>query len=231
MFRFCGIVVVLLAMVCVSSLPGAAQNPPVVSGEQIPVPGRPVPADHGQLSEHNIEWMQQQPPQTQMEFLLGAAVNHDHGATDWINKLVDDWHGKLHYTEKFKDLDDTALYSSDLRVRAAAIEVNLAVFNLSKTEETAEGLMEHAQKSTDWRPFAMWELGMLANRGVEPDKIHLFLRFYLHNPNEKTRHWVVEGRRIWEATTRSRIFWMSFAMIRRSKCASAPDAAWPSPAC
>lgn len=193
MFRFCGIVVVLLAMVCVSSLPGAAQNPPVVSGEQIPVPGRPVPADHGQLSEHNIEWMQQQPPQTQMEFLLGAAVNHDHGATDWINKLVDDWHGKLHYTEKFKDLDDTALYSSDLRVRAAAIEVNLAVFNLSKTEETAEGLMEHAQKSTDWRPFAMWELGMLANRGVEPDKIHLFLRFYLHNPNEKTRHWVVEG--------------------------------------
>jgi hypothetical protein len=190
------VVLVAIAIACAAVLPAqtAAQNPPpVTSGEQIPVPGRPVPADHSQLSEHNIEWMQQQPPQTQAEFLLGAAINHDHGATDWINKMVDDWHGKLHFTEKFKDLDDTALYSNDLRVRAAAIEINLAVFNLSKTEETAERLMGQAEKSQDWRPFAMWELGMLANRGVEPEKIHDFLRYYLHNPNEKTRHWVVEG--------------------------------------
>jgi hypothetical protein len=167
--------------------------PPVPSGEQIPVPGRMVPADHGKLSEHNIEWMQTQPPQTQMEFLLGAAVNHDRGATDWINKLVDGWHGRLHWTQKFADLDDEALYSNDLRVRAAAIEINLAVYNLSKTDETADDLMAKAQKSQDYRPFAMWELGMLANRGVEPEKIHEFLRGFMHDPNEKTRHWTVEG--------------------------------------
>jgi hypothetical protein len=167
--------------------------PPVPSGEQIPVPGRMVPADHGKLSEHNIEWMQTQPPQTQMEFLLGAAVNHDRGATDWINKLVDGWHGRLHWTQKFADLDDEALYSNDLRVRAAAIEINLAVYNLSKTDETADDLMAKAQKSQDYRPFATWELGMLANRGVEPEKIHEFLRGFMHDPNEKTRHWTVEG--------------------------------------
>ncbi len=167
--------------------------PPVTSGEQIPVPGRIVAADHGQLSEHNIEWMQTQPPQTQMEFLLGAAINHDHGATGWINKLVEGWHGKLHWTQKFADLDDTALYSNDLRVRAAAIEVNLAVFNLPKTEETADNLMAKADKSPDWRRFAMWELGMLANRGVEPEKIHEYLRRYVHDANETTRHWTVEG--------------------------------------
>jgi hypothetical protein len=188
--------VALLSIACAAMLGAqtAPQNPPqVTSGEQIPVPGRPVPADYGRLSEHNIEWMLKQPAQTQMEFLLGAAVNHDHGATDWINKLVEDWHGKVRFTQKFDDLDMTALYSNDLRVRAAAIEINLAVFNLSKTEDTAEGLMEHAQKSTSWHPYAMWELGMLGNRGVEPEKIHEFLRSYLHNPNEKTRHWVVEG--------------------------------------
>jgi HEAT repeat protein len=186
----------LLVLACAPMLTAQTSPPPppsVTSGEQIPVPGRPVPADNGQLSEHNIEWMRTQPAQTQMEFLLGAAVNHDHGATDWINKLVDGWHGKVHFTQKFDDLDMTALYSNDLRVRAAAIETNLAVFNLSKTDETAEGLMEHAQKSTAWHPYAMWELGMLGNRGVEPEKIHEFLRYYLHNPNEKTRHWVVEG--------------------------------------
>jgi len=175
------------------STPSPSAPPAVTTGEQIPVPGRMVPADHSQLSEHNIEWMQTQLAQVQMEFLLGAAINHDHGATDWINKMVDDWRGKTHYTQKFDDLSMTALYSNDLRVRAAAIEITLAVDNLPKTEETAEKLMASADKSPAYRPFAMWVLGMLANRGVEPEKIHEFLRGYLHDPNENTRHWTVEG--------------------------------------
>lgn len=173
--------------------PTAPPLPPVTSGQEIAVPGRAVPADYGQLSEHNREWLQTQPAQTQAEFLLGAAVNHDHGATDMISKMADDWHGKVHYTKKFDDLSMTALYSNDLRVRAAAIEVTLAIDNLPKTEETAERLMASAQKSPDYRPFATWVLGMLANRGVEPEKIHEFLRGYMHDPNEKTRHWTVEG--------------------------------------
>jgi hypothetical protein len=128
-----------------------------------------------------------------MEFLLGAAINHDHGATDLINKMVDDWHGKLHFTKKFDDLSMTALYSNDLRVRAAAIEINLAVYNLLKTEETAEQLIASAEKSPAYRPYATWELGMLANRGVAPEKIHDFLRSYMHDPTQKTRFWAVEG--------------------------------------
>ena len=117
----------------------ASQNtPPVTSGEQIPVPGHAVPADYGQLSEHNQEWVMTQPPQVQAEFLLGAAINHDQGATDMINKMVDDWHGKLHFTNKIDDLQLTALYSNDLRVRAAAIEINLAVYKLSKTDAAAD---------------------------------------------------------------------------------------------
>jgi hypothetical protein len=107
--------------------------------------------------------------------------------------MVDDWHGNLHFTHKIDDLQMTALYSNDLRVRAAAIEINLAVYSLSKTEATVDKMMERAEKSQDWRPFAMWELGMLANRGVELDRIHEFLRRYLHDPNEKTRYWTVEG--------------------------------------
>jgi len=177
-----------LAVVCLGQT-----APPVTSGEQLPLPGHPVPADHYQLSEHNIEWVQQQPPQVQMEFLLGAAINHDHGATDMINKMVEGWYGKVHYTQKFDDLSMTAFYSNDLRVRAAAIEITLAVDNLTRTDEAADRLMASAEKSPSYRPFAMWVLGMLANRGVEPERIHEFLRSYLHDPNEKTRHWTVEG--------------------------------------
>ena len=60
--------------------------------------GQPIPATHSKLSEHNIEWLRTQPAQTQAEFLLGAAVNHDEGATDRITQMVEGWRGKLKRT-------------------------------------------------------------------------------------------------------------------------------------
>jgi len=169
------------------------QTPPPSSGEQLPVPGRPVAADHSQLSEHNIEWMMTLQPQEQMEFLLQAAINHDHGATDYINKMVEGWHGKLHSTPRWQVLQDTALYSNDLRVRAAAIEINLAVFNLAKSPETVENLIKAGERSEKNRPFAAWEMGMLANRGVELERVRSVLESYLHDPDQQTRFWAVEG--------------------------------------
>jgi hypothetical protein len=166
---------------------------PIAAGEQLPVPGKWVAADHSKLSEHNIEWMQTQPPQVQAEFLLSAAINHDKGATDWINKLVNGWHGKLRRTQKWEDLQDTALYSNDLRVRAAAIEINLAVNNLAKTDETADRIMRSAESNPGNRPWAAWELGMLANRGVQAERIHQLLATYIHDLEQQTRFWAVEG--------------------------------------
>jgi hypothetical protein len=165
----------------------------VTTGEDLPVPGKWVAADHSKLSEHNIEWMQAQPPQEEAEFLLSAAINHDKGATDWINKLVDGWHGKLHRTQRWADLQDTALYSNDLRVRAAAIEINLAVNDLAKTDERAERIIHWAESAPGNRPWAAWELGMLANRGVELERIHDLLVTYTHAPEQQTRFWAVEG--------------------------------------
>ncbi|PYT55566.1 MAG: hypothetical protein DMG46_19640 [Acidobacteria bacterium] len=128
-----------------------------------------------------------------MEFLLGAAINHDHGATDMIAKLVEGWHGKLHRTERWQDLETTALYSNDLRVRAAAIEINLAVNNLAKTEDTAKELMESGKQQESNRPWDAWELGMLASRGIEADRIHELLVTWAHDNQQQARFWAVEG--------------------------------------
>jgi len=166
------------------------------SGEQnspVELPGKPIPPDHSKLSEHNIEWLKTQSAQVQMEFLLGAAINHDHGATDMIAKLVEGWHGKLHRAERWQDLETTALYSNDLRVRAAAIEINLAVNNLAKTEDTAKELMESGKQQESNRPWDAWELGMLASRGIEADRIHELLVTWAHDNQQQTRFWAVEG--------------------------------------
>ncbi|MGA8154056.1 MAG: HEAT repeat domain-containing protein [Terriglobales bacterium] len=183
----------VLALVLGSSVRAQQAREPITSGHQLPVPGRPVPADHSTLSEHNVEWMQTQPPQAQMEFLLAEAINHDQGATDWINKLVEEWRGKLKPTQRWEDLQDTALYSNDLRVRAAAIEINLAVRDLPKTDETADRLIRSGESHPGNRPFAASELGMLASRGIEVERIHQLLQSYIHEPEEQTRFWAVEG--------------------------------------
>lgn len=184
----------------VAATPAAPQATPVPnpkpqpqSGDDLPVPGLPVPADYGKLSEHNIEWVQTQPPQEQMEFLLGAAVNHDVGATKMIAEMVGGWFGKLKDTPRWETLQNTALYSNDLRVRAAAIEINLALRHIEKTDEEADRLIETAHRLTGSRPYFTWELGMLANRGIETERIHELLEQWMHDPDEKTRFWSVEG--------------------------------------
>jgi hypothetical protein len=186
---------VLLSALIVS-LPAASQNLPAPkpqSGEDLPVPGRPVPADHGQLSEHNIEWVQTRPPQVQMEYLLGAAVNHDVGATKMIADMVEGWFGKLHDTPRWETLQDTALYSNDLRIRAAAIEINLALRHIEKTEEEADRLIETAHKLPGSRGYFAWELGMLGSRGVETQRIHDLLAEWIHDSDQQVRFWSVEG--------------------------------------
>jgi hypothetical protein len=139
--------VLSVAIFLATAVTAFAQTPlKITSGEDLPVPGKPVAADHGQLSEHNIEWMQTQPPQVEAEFLLSAAI-----------------------------------------------EINLAVYNLAKTEDTAERLIRSAEERPNNRQFAGWELGMLASRGVEPERIHQELVKYMHDPEEKIRYWAVEG--------------------------------------
>jgi len=145
------------------------------------------------LSEHNLQWLKTEPPQKQAEFLLEEAINHDKGATDLIPKYLESWHGKLTRTERWQNLETTALYSNDLRVRAAAIEINLIVNNLYKTDETVSHLLEAPGQDQEYRGWYEWELGMLGNRDVETRKIYEALVAWTHDKDQQTRFWAVEG--------------------------------------
>jgi len=170
-----------------------AQQVPEQAHKPIALPGKPIAPDYSKLSEHNIEWLKTQSAQVQMEFLLRAAINHDQGATGMIAKLLEEWREKLHCSQRCQDLETTALYSNDLRVRAAAIEINLVVNNLAKTEEAAKQLMETGKQVESHRSWDAWELGMLANRGIDADEIHDLLTGWAHDKNQQTRFWAVEG--------------------------------------
>ena len=164
-----------------------------LTGHQLPASGDPVSATHSKLSEHATEWLLQQKPQVQMEELMQDAINHDQGATDLILKQLDSWQGQLRNTQRWQTLEMTALYSNDLRVRAAAIEVNLTVFNIPRTPEEVNELWHSGEEDVKARPYDAWIMGMLANRGVQTDAVRELLQSWAHDSDEQSRFWAVEG--------------------------------------
>jgi hypothetical protein len=156
--------------------------------------GKPEPASPAVLSEHEIENLDRQTPQQQSEVLLERAINHYEGANDQVALRVEGWWGKLKFTPEFNSLITTALNSNDLRVRAAGIELDLAAMGAIKSPATVERLALHAQNGpTSQRVWAIWELGLLGNRGVEPQRVNEILVSQLQDSDPEVRHWAVEG--------------------------------------
>lgn len=117
-----------------------------------------------------------------------------------IEARLDTWRGKLKWDAQLGELTTVALNSNDQTVRASAIEVQLAAYGLTKNESTVDALVrkvnspDHTQKI-----WALWSLGLLANRGVQTNRVVQVLTAQLNNSgknsgsDEDTRRWAVEG--------------------------------------
>lgn len=145
------------------------------------------------FSDEDLRSLEALTPQQQAEQLMMAAVNHYEGAPGMIMDRAEGWRGKLRKTQNWDTVDMSARYSSDLRVRNADIELALIVNNIDKTSETAERLINDAGANVGNRSFDSYMLGMLANRGIETDRIHSALRDLAHDKDEGTRYWAIEG--------------------------------------
>ena len=155
---------------------------------------QPQSASPAKLSDHEIEEIAAMPPQKQAERLLERAINHYDGALDLLDHNVPNWYGgQLELQGQLTSLITTALNSNDLRVRSAAIEVELAGYNLPKRSESVEALLARIESEPSARPWALWMLGILGNRGVETYRAFTVLMDHRHDPEEQTRYWAVEG--------------------------------------
>jgi hypothetical protein len=156
--------------------------------------GKPEPASANVLSEHEIEGLDQMTPQNQAQLLLERSINHYHGANDQIVERVDRWRGRIKLDQSLNSLFMTALNSDDLRVRAAAIEIDLACRNLEKSAATVDRL-EHDARFGEQGPRAnaLWDIALLGNRGIEPERAAQIVLASIHDQNVNIRHWAVEG--------------------------------------
>ena len=132
--------------------------------------------------------------QKQAETLLEQAVGHAPGAVEQISSRVNDWHGKVRWNSQIANLTTAALNSDDIRVRESGVEVELAAYGLSKNSQSLEylfkmaGSPDHAQKI-----WALWALGLMANRGVETEQVVFVLTSHLTDTDIDSRRWTVEA--------------------------------------
>jgi HEAT repeat protein len=156
--------------------------------------GKPAPASASVLSEHEVEALDAMAAQSQAELLLERAINHYAGASEQIDSRVTGWRGRITLNERLHNLFGTAINSDDLRVRAAGIEVDIAARDLEKSSTTVDRLEPDARSGAQGpRANALWNLGLLGNRGVAPERVQGILLASVHDANENVRYWAVEG--------------------------------------
>jgi HEAT repeat protein len=141
----------------------------------------------------DVQALAKLPAQEQAETLLEAAVNRSNGASAQITMRAAAWRGRLTQNAQLTGLVNTALNSQDIEVRTAAIEVELSANNLPKDSAGINALITRMERQPASRPWGLWMLGALGNRGIEPDRAFTVLAHYSRDRNEHTRFWAVEG--------------------------------------
>jgi len=132
-------------------------------------------------------------PQEQAERLLERAMQQPEPSLDLIREHVDAWRGRVQSTDQLFRLVLAALKSEDPRVRAAAVEIDLASSNLAKSPQSVDILERQLKANSPVRSLALWRLGALGNRGVQPARVLGLLLIYAHDRDLQSRYWAVEG--------------------------------------
>lgn len=159
---------------------------------------RVVPRKFSPLTDGEIPRIESLRPQEQAEELLERSIQHDARALALLNNHIGDYKGTVRNSPRMAQLLNRADISRDLRVRAAFIDLNLAMDGWERDDKAAETLIERARNegNPQTRAYDVYYLGMLGGRGVEPQKIDSELRGWAQNdPDAYVRQWATEGLR------------------------------------
>lgn len=190
LFLAAGVAALLLATLAPGSVRAAwARLAGFITLNDQPAPEAPAPTNFA-LPPASLTGLT---GQQQAELLMNAAINRDPHAAALVTDRAQNWRGRLKLTPELTGTLQTALNSHDLSSRAAALEVYLAVYNVPKTARSAAHLRTVAQHDAKGRGWALWMLGALGNRGVDPDAALATLIAHVHDSDQQTRYWTVEG--------------------------------------
>lgn len=151
------------------------------------------------------------PVQQQAEELLARSIGHDERALEMFETNIEGWTSKVRLSDRMKQLDARATYSTDLRVRQSDADLWLAVEGWRRNQEGVDLLLQRAEQDKQYRPTAYYVLGIEGSRGVDSDHVFSVLRDRaLNDPDPVVRQWAVEGLRFFKTDEALDVLFESF---------------------
>jgi HEAT repeats len=152
--------------------------------------------NYSALTDADVQRLRGMPEQVQAEELLERAIRHDSRALELFEQNIGIWLGDIKLTERIKQLEWRSRFSTDLRVRYANADLNLAMDGWSKSDNSIDLLMARAESDPGYRQAAVYFMGMMAGRGVGYTRIYpVLVEYARRNPDANVRQWAVEGMR------------------------------------
>jgi len=132
--------------------------------------------------------------QRDAEQLLQRATANDAAAARQIETRAATWKGRIQLTPQLTNLVTAGLNASDIRIRSATVQLDLAAMNVAEDSGSVDTLATQADSPDHaTRIWALWTLGLLANRGVATNRIAELLTAHLSDSDIEARRWAVEG--------------------------------------
>jgi len=130
--------------------------------------------------------------QDEAEKLLARVAAGDAAAAGQVLAESDGWTGKTHRTPRTDQAVTSALNMKDTSARQAAVQALLALDGVPRDQNGVE-MLEQAVGNPNQRAWALWMLGALGNRGVDPIHTAKVIGSYLNDPDISVRANAVDG--------------------------------------
>ncbi|HWX94083.1 MAG TPA: HEAT repeat domain-containing protein [Terriglobales bacterium] len=130
--------------------------------------------------------------QGEAEQLLTQVATGDSEAADQVLAQSPNWTGKTRRTPTADQQILTALNLPNLHAREAAVQAELALDGVPLSDAGLRAL-EQAVGNPSQRVWALWMLGALGNRGVDPVHSAKIIEAYLADPEVNVRASAVNG--------------------------------------
>ena len=124
--------------------------------------------------------------QSEVEQLLERVARGDSDAAGQVLEQAANWTGKTKRTPKSEQSMGVALNLPDLHMREAAVRAELALDGVT-VDEAGLKYLESAAGVPTQRGWALWMLGAIGNRGVDPAHAAKIIGTYLADPNANMR--------------------------------------------
>jgi len=147
---------------------------------------------HRQASSNGLGRSIDSARQARAEQLLQRLASGDSSAADIVITQAPTWLGRTQRTPRANRLLATAINLHDMEARKAALEAELAMDGVPK-DASGLDLLTQAAGSQHERAWALWMLGALGNRGIDPVHVAKIIGSYLDDPDANTRAAAVNG--------------------------------------